>query len=359
MNINTVSNQWVSRPNDQRFLSVDQLYAKVLARRGTSTESSIALDVCQVNPTDAGEIEIIDTRGQSFGELTHYSFGQLCARAGAPAGYLRTLPAQLATIPLQWSLETREKSANESNDVKLLTRVNGRTNIAAVTSPSYGRIWDEQVVGAIKDHIDPTVWKVPSARYSSTDPLRATTLYASDRDVFIFLVNESAGIDVDGASIKRGVYVWNSEVGSATFGIATFLYDYVCDNRIIWGAKEFREIKIRHTSGGPHRFVAQAVPELQAYAASSAGVIESTIRRAKAHEVANDRAGVTEWLKARKFTSHQAKMAYEKAEQDPRNYNPRSVWGLVQGLTDAAHDIKNTDDRTDVEKRAGSLLDLV
>ena len=52
------------------------------------------------------------------------------------------------------------------------------------------------------------------------------------------------------------------------FGIATFTYDYVCDNRIIWGQRNFRELKIRHTSGGPHRFVANAVPQLTAYAES-------------------------------------------------------------------------------------------
>jgi hypothetical protein len=359
MNINTVSNQWATRPNDQRFLSVEALYEKVRDRRESSRVSDVALDHMQVRPDASGEIMLADTTGENFGQLTHYAFGQLCQRAHAPAGYLRSLPAELVCPTLQWSLETHEAASDESNDARLLTRINGHRDIAAVTSATYGRIWDADVVRAVIQHVDLDVWKVPAATYGVRDPLLATTLYASDRDVFVFLVNESAGIDADGGSIKRGVYLWNSEVGSATFGIATFLYDYVCDNRIIWGAKQFRELKIRHTSGGPHRFIAQAVPELKAYAQSSAAIVESTIRAAKAREVGRDRKGVQDWLKARGFTTPQARRAWDAAEADPRNYNPASLWGVVQGLTDSAKELKNTDDRTDLERKAGSLLDIV
>jgi hypothetical protein len=359
LNLKTVSNQWASRPADQRFLTVQDLHAKVSARRLSSDVTDVAIDHIRVAADDQGEIQLADTRGQTFGQLTHYSFGQLCARAKAPAGYLRSLPAQLAVIPLQWSLETHEATSDEGNDARLMTRVNGHRDVACVTSCTYGRIWDDQVTGAVLEYVDLDQWRVPAASYSATDPLRATTLYGSDRDVFIFLVNEQAGIDADGSTLKRGVYLWNSEVGSATFGIATFLYDYVCDNRIIWGATQFREIKIRHTSGGPHRFIARAVPELQAYAESSAIGIEQTIRAAKAREVAPNRKGVEDWLKARGFTQPQARRAWDAAEADPRAYNPQSVWGLVQGLTDQAKEMRNTDSRVDLERRAGALLDTV
>ena len=33
--------------------------------------------------------------------------------------------------------------------------------------------------------------------------------------------------------------------------------------------------------------------------------------------------------------------------------NPRTVWGLVQGVTDYAHEIKHTDTRVDLERKAG------
>jgi hypothetical protein len=33
--------------------------------------------------------------------------------------------------------------------------------------------------------------------------------------------------------------VWNSEVGKTTLGAGFFLFDYVCCNRIIWGADQY------------------------------------------------------------------------------------------------------------------------
>ena len=36
---------------------------------------------------------------------------------------------------------------------------------------------------------------------------------------------------------------------------------------------------------------------------------------------------------------------------------PRSVWDFVQGVTAVARNIKHTDDRLDMEKIAGKLMD--
>lgn len=359
-NDTTVSRQWASRPNDQRFLTVDDLFAKVNGRRGECHTDDVALDAMRVVTTpDGNGLGLMDGRGQVAGMLNHWSFGQLCTRAKAPAGYLRTLPAELAAIPLQWSMETHEAASDEGNDAKLLIRKNGETFVSAITSPSYGRIWDSDVVRAIRDNVDLDAWRVPAASYDGADPLRATTLYASDRDVFMFLVNEEHSIDVAGESLKRGFYVWNSEVGSATFGIATFTYDRVCDNRIIWGQNNFKELTIRHTSGGPHRFVAKAVPQLAAYVDSGTAEAAATIRAAKATEVGKDRESVLSWMRQRGFTVPTARKAYDAAERDPRGYNPRSVWGLVQGVTDVAHDITHTDERTGLEAKAGALLETL
>jgi len=355
MNSMILNQQWSTRPSDQRFLDLESLYQSVASRRQLSSVADVALDAMQVRPTDDGALTLTDRDGRG-GLLNNWTFGQLCQRAKAPAGYLRTLPPHLAAIPLQWSLETHEGS-DESNDAKLL--IHGGTSINAITSPTYGRIWDLDVVKAIRRSIDPTVWKVPAASYSAKDAKRATTLYASDRDVFIFLVSENA-IDAGGGDVvNRGFYVWNSEVGSSTFGIATFTYDYVCDNRIIWGQANFSEIKIRHTSGGPHRFVAQATPQLAAYANAATGDTVATIKAAKAREVGRDKKSVIEWMKARGFTAAVAGKAYAAAENDPRGYNPRTVWGLVQGVTDVAHDVGHTDDRVSIETQAGRLLQSV
>src|SRR3546814_12221054 len=79
-----------------------------------------------------------------------------------------------------------------------------------------------------------------------------TTLYASDRDVFLFLVDDTNPIEAgrlpngDPDPFFRGFYCWNSEVGSKTHGLATFYLRAVCLNRNIWGAEDFEEISIPH-----------------------------------------------------------------------------------------------------------------
>src|SRR5258705_9958069 len=84
-----------------------------------------------------------------------------------------------------------------------------------------------------------TRWKVPGVLDWNTmthNPFvditkDTTTLYASDRDVFLFLVDDThpieAGRLADGSPdwYFRGFYCWNSEVGSKTLGIASFYHD--------------------------------------------------------------------------------------------------------------------------------------
>ena len=81
-----------------------------------------------------------------------------------------------------------------------------------------------------------------------------TTIYGSDRDMFVFLADEENRIVVpnrrngQSGSLAKGFFVWNSEVGSQSIGAAFFLFDYACSNRIVWGAQDFKEIRIT-----PHR----------------------------------------------------------------------------------------------------------
>ena len=88
------------------------------------------------------------------------------------------------------------------------------------------------------DGIGDTRWKVPGLLDWSTmtdNPFvevtkDTTTLYASDRDVFLFLVDDAHPIEAgrlpngDPDLYFRGFYCWNSEVGSKTLGIASSLF---------------------------------------------------------------------------------------------------------------------------------------
>jgi len=360
-NLHEVSKQWASRPDDQRFLTLDELRSAVAARRHGAREIDTALNLVSVVPSeDAGTLMLTD--GEFEAPLTHWSFGQLAQRVKLPGAALREMPPELAALNMQWALEHRLEDDAEGKGAKLLVGPHDGAPLVvrAATSLRYGRIWDLDVVDAVRRHVGPE-WKVPGASYASHDPRRATTLYASDRDVFLFLCNEENPIEVPGTNgrekLHRGFYVWNSETGAATFGLTTFLYRYICDNRIVWGAEQVQELRIRHNGQAPGRFLGQAGPRLRGYLnAGTAGTVD-VIRRAMGKELGKDKAEVISFLRGRGFGQAVATAAYESAERD--SLNPRSLWGAVQGLTSEAHKIKHTDARVDREREAVDLLGLV
>lgn len=353
MNSTILHSQWAQRPDDQRFLSVQELHDYNTAKRAASSEAGVALDRLRLTPTDGNQLLLGNPAKGPGAALTHWSFGQLCQRAKAPAGYLRSLPAHLAAIPLQWSLE------QEREDAKILARRNGEWTVDAITSGTYGRIWDAEVSGAVMAHVDLARWKVPAASYASSDPKRATTLYASDRDMFMCLVDDSNPIVVPGAeqdTLYRGIIIRNSEVGAATLEMIGFLYRYICDNRTIWGMEELTNLRIRHTSGGPMRFMQEAQPAIRAYLqAPTTGIVEK-IKAASLKEVGKTEAEDKSWLADRGFSRSEGVAILDMAQTDPAN--PRSVWGLVQGATAVARDIAHGDERLDFERKASRIMEV-
>ena len=146
--------------------------------------------------------------------------------------------------------------------------------LRCLVGPDYGRIYDHEVVRAVRELNADGRWRVPAASYSVQNPKRATTLYASDRDVFIFLVDDQNPVSFEADGVKRNLFrgfmVWNSEVGSRTFGLTTFLYNFVCDNRIVWGATRRAASSRSSTGRTPRkRFAKEALPHLRAYADST------------------------------------------------------------------------------------------
>jgi hypothetical protein len=371
-NLMQASEQWWKRPDDQRFLTLEDLKASVAARRDQSWTGAMASNSLRVNATESGTAGsgpgglLVQAYDPTAGEnrqlaLSNWSFGQLSQLASAPAGYLRKLPAVLAAINLQYGLERLA----QRDDVLLLAQSNGSDVARAFTSVTYGRIWDKQVVEAVEKVNGDGRWTIPAASYAVKNPKRATTLYASDRDVFIFLVDDKNPIEVpqNGGRVKemrRGFFTWNSEVGAATFGLTTFLYDYVCDNRIIWGATNVRELRIRHTNGAPDRFAYEGDQYLQKYAEEATAPLVAGIQNAQQFDIEskllNKGKGdtVESWLQSRGFAKAVAKASVETAIAEEGS--ARSLWDVIQGVTAYARSIPNTDERVALESKAGELM---
>lgn len=368
--IGRVSSEWFSRPDDERYLSLGALHAAVHARAERATSRTVETRHLRVEADREGAARlalIMPGRDEPVAP-THWSFGQLCGLVGAPAGYLRDLPAPLAGINLQHGL-----LAHRAELIKTLETHDGRVELRAVTGPDYGRIWDHELVAAVMkiagDGTGDTRWKVPGLLDWSTmthNPFvevtkDTTTLYASDRDVFLFLVDDAHPIEAgrlpngDPDLYFRGFYCWNSEVGSKTLGMASFYLRAVCMNRNIWGAEGFQEISIRHSKFAARRFVHEAAPALERFANASTTPFTNGIRAARETLVARKDEEREAFLRRRGFSKLETtKIIATVLKEEGRP--PESVFDFVQGITALARDKPQQDARLELETKAGRLL---
>ena len=367
--LTAASRQWATRPNDQRFTSLTTLLDRVRAERGNSVSKTVSTRVFEVQPVgeDHKGLQIVGQNGTPA-SMTHYSFGQLAGLAGAPAGYLRTLPSEIAADNINYGL--RFNRAAEDVKVLLTKDVSDeqvRVDLRAATGPNYGRIWNDDIVeNAVRMFGDGTRegggrWQVPGEfRRQVPITVANTTLFAGDRDMFIFLADEQNGVQINNrrngshGELARGFFLWNSEVGSTSMGIACFLYDYTCSNRMVWGVKEYKEIRLRHTVSAPDKWLEQVNPVIEAYAESSVAGIEQTIKNAQEAKIEGD---LNAFLQKRftKTEVTQIKEAHVREEGRPIE----TLWDAATGVTAAAKKIGHQNDRVAMERKAGLLLDLV
>ena len=369
--IGRVSSEWFSRPDDERYLSLSELYAAVRSRADRATTRTVESRAIRVEASrdNAERLALIVPDRETPVAPTHWGFGQLCSLIGVPSAYLRELPAPLAAINLQHGL-----LSHRAEMVKTLEVEDGRVELRAVTGPDYGRIWDHELVGAVMkiagDGTGDTRWKVPGVLDWSTmthNPYvdvtkETTTLYASDRDVFLFLVDDTNPIEAgrlpngDPDLYFRGFYCWNSEVGSKTLGIASFYLRAVCMNRNIWGAQDFQEISIRHSKFAAQRFAHEAAPALKNFAQSSPSPFVAGIRAAREQIVARQDEDRETFLRKRGFSKSDTTKIIATVLQE-ENHPPMSVFDFVQGITALARTKVHQDVRLELEGKAKTLLE--
>lgn len=352
INLMEASAQWASRPADQRFETLAALRDSVHNRRLRAR--SVDIDLKDVR-AEVKEGQIVINSGIAPSEPTHWSFGQFSSMLGAPASYLRNLSPELAVSCLNEGIDNATRET-----MKFMTLSGDKLNtLQAVTSPSYGRIWDADCVDAVGRIVERTNGKFynPLAFDRASGTPKPSGLYASDRDIFMFMIDGGSRLEIGPrAKLNRGFFVWNSETGSKTFGLMTFLFNEVCGNHIVWGAQNVNKLVIRHSKNGPYRFDAEAAPMLKAYAEASSSQDELIVTRAM-NRMLPVGFEFDNFIGHFKFTKAELREAIEAAKREEGKCE--TLWDLVQGFTAYARGFDYIDARIDLEKRAGELLRIV
>ena len=364
MELMQASRQWAKRPPEERFTNLTEMLEASRAFRNKSLSRRVANRDIRVAPVKDDPAGLAVTLNGMPSTPNNWAFGQLCSLVGAPAGYLKRLPTPMIADCLNYGFQIDRKI--EEIGTLTVNEADGMSTMVAATGPDYGRIWNDSVLEKIIDRFgDGQTGKftVPGEFGKAvTVDKDNTTLYRSDRDMFLFLADEKNRIEIASrrdnkpGGLARGFFLWNSEVGASSIGVSTFLFDYTCSNRIVWGAEQFAEIKIRHTVGAPHRWMEEIAPALEIYAEGSTHSIVEAITAARGKRI-GDGDAVTAFL-TKRFNSANTAKAIQLAHIAEEGRPIETLWDATTGITAYAKGIQYQDRRIEVEREGGKVMAL-
>jgi hypothetical protein len=372
-NITTAQSNWFNRPADERFSSLTALHAAAQADRYESIERPIPVGDLKVKTDDTGSRILLNGRTHAAA-MTHYAFSQLATLAGAPAGYMRRLPAPLAVNCLAHGLQSLADETKRTHHKVYLRAARDASGAfdptqgmtaKAVTSNDYARIYDADLVERlIRIQENNPQWHLPTD-WNNTP----SGAFRGDRDLFVLMVDGgsvvedptislSAGTDANARAMFRGMILRNSEVGHCALTLQTFMFRVVCGNLCIWGAENIKTIRRRHV-GAAHSLMWKVQDGFNAARLAAdrpASRDEQAIARLNTIELGKNADEVTRVGQDAGLSAPLARSAYELAtiHED----NPRSVWGYAQGITRASQQTADghQDDRLAIDRIAGALL---
>lgn len=348
--------QWRDRPADERFESLAQMHAITLARRNASVESRVRMG--QVKFEANPEVnDLVLAGAQSVAIPSNWAFYQLSQMLDVPNEYIRRLPPELAALNLNHAAKVR---AATNGDVSMVWANHNTPGIVrCFTGLGYQRLWDSDVIEWLRQMTqdEQNGWHRPPARGGLP-----SGLYAGDRNMFAFLVNDDRRID-DGSAegLGRGFFCWNSEVRQMSFGFKAFLYRYVCGNHIVWGAQELFTIRMAHIGEGMN---ARALRELNrvigAYVDSSPEADQAVIDAARVKVIAPNVEGAVDWLSSKKVGFKPTEAEEIVTNVVALGKDPTNLWELVNSATSLSQDkFKFADGRSAYDTKAGKMLQVV
>jgi hypothetical protein len=385
-NLTRASNQWSTRPADERFWDLPEFIA--------ATKKIDAGRKAVVLPTKSLVADYSEDGGLLFRAkglekptaLTHWATNLLLARIAAPARYIRALPPELAAKLINHGLQNSPHWDDEHKARLSIRNDTFTPHIEAFTSDRYGYIPNWKIGEGLQGLVAKG-WRVPPARPAGKtnervrkatkddvllnskfhglgvkvgDDIAPAGLYASDRDMFAFLVHEKNSVDVKDFSLNRGIWVENSEVGSGAFRITTFLYDAVCGNHIVWGAKDVTELVVRHIGKAEPRMVETMGDKLSGVLTYDNTDVAKKIAAAQKTFLGKNRSEVVEAVYSNRrvhLSQDDAGKAFDLAEaHDAKRTDPTTVWGMICGLTRLSQLESNSDDRARMDQSVPMLM---
>jgi len=228
--------------------------------------------------------------------------------------------------------------------LQILTEGDG---IRSIHGTQYARLWNEELVTLAME----TDFTLPHEAVGG-----GKGLYAGEQDMFLFLIDPTAWVEIGEHAFAPGMFLWNSEVGRRSYGVQTFWYQSVCANHIVWDAVEVVGWSRKHTGNvgeGLERIRSITEELLQKRDERKDGFSEA-IRKAMQTRLGGDSEECLKVLSQRGIKRTLAKKALEAAAEQ----GGFSIWCVVDALTRLARETQFVGLRTEADEKASRLLDL-
>jgi hypothetical protein len=359
MMLTQANKEWASRPADERMPDLETMHAKALAQRSAAKETECGFSTLRL---EAQNDSLYLSRGAQPIKLMNWAFTQLCGRVGAPSEYLAQLPATLAAQNLNHGLARRVADAAGNAVANVLLHKNSEWLVRAILTGAYERVWNCELTERLLDK-QADGWEPARPDFNTFGDV-FPSLYCGDRNMFAFIryrndyIQQPVAFSNSAAPIYKGFIVYNSEVGDKKLGAISFLYNGMCGNHLIWGARDVMEVEARHV-GNVRDKLHLFDMKLREYARKSLADEQAVISRASRKVIAATKEQVLDTLFGKRSLRLSRKTleggytAVIEAQDGPAN----TVWGMAQGLTRYSQTLPNADDRTDIDRAAGRLLE--
>jgi len=213
----------------------------------------------------------------------------------------------------------------------------------------HDRLWDADLLTMVREFA--TDFQPPPVGFNG-----ATGLYASQQDMFCFLIDPLGWAEIDGEAFAPGFFVWNSEVGTRPAGISTFWFQAVCQNHIIWDATEQEEFTCVATASADQsiREIRRRIEKLVDKRDRRRDGFVKLVRRAMQTRLGSA-SRVEQVLSLLKIDRQLAAQAVEASRERGRF----TVFSVLDALTRANRQLVNAADRTEADRKAARLFEFV
>lgn len=353
--------QYFSRPADERFPSLEALHTAALSDEQRCAKAEVPLSGL-LAVTQGADVAVQGKATGVIATLTHWSFAQVARLVGAPAAYLRTLPASLAVENLNHGFKS---AAEDPAQLYLRREADSGLTLRAATTPTYSRYHDADFVSRLMQLRDvrpgldlPPVWG--KGGFGSNDGSKGGA-YRGDRDAFVIMTDGGSIVDdptVGGfgggnGTMYRGIIARNSTVGASKLELLTFYFRGICGNHCIWGVEQQTSVQRRHVGDVAAAFE-DMIKAATVWLERPASEDVAKITALNTIELGKDKAETVKAGRGYGLTEEQAENSYLAAEQFEQN--PRSVWGYSNGVTRISQLSSYQDTRFIMDQIAAKML---